>query len=389
MILSVDPQVIDNATLLIAIGFSSAALLLALLISWSNSRGDRYLVSWASGIGCVVIAVAIQGLSNGRFTLDIQLTAYSFLICGMALICVGTLQFAEHRARSTNLFWLWLSAMLSMNLAFLLGFSGPGLILLNLWCALFLALSGQHYWRARGEFPLQMIASAILFGVHSLSFVACAVVLLLEGNLVVLAPPNNWAEQFNSIMAIIGLTGLGALALTLNQSRLTRRHRQEAQTDVLTGLLNRRALFERFELDDLPPHTAVLMFDIDHFKQINDQQGHSTGDSVIRHFAMIMARGVRNHDVTARLGGEEFCAVLLDISPDEAASVAELIRRDFEDHSAHLLVQKLPATVSAGVASSVGSEAFSTVLNRADAALYAAKRSGRNRVTRSAPRQAA
>ena len=348
---------IDNATLLIAIAFSSAALMLALFISWLNTRGDSYLINWATGMACVVVGLTVLGLGHGPQNLAIQLGAFSPLISGMALICVGTLQFAAPAKRLTTIIWLWAAAMISMNLAFLLGFSGPGTGLLNLWCALFMALSGQHYWRARREFPLQMITSAILFGLTSLSFVACAVMLLIAGNLVLVLPLDNWAEQLNSIMAIVGLTGLGALALTLNQSRLTRRHREDAETDALTGLLNRRALFDRFEQGGFAPRAAVLMFDIDHFKLINDRQGHSAGDAVIRQFAMIMQRGVRGHDITARLGGEEFCAILPDMSLTDALAMAERIREDFEFHPARLVSQNFPATVSAGVAVSGSGEA--------------------------------
>ena len=380
---------IDNDTLLIAIAFSSAALMLALLISWLNTRRDSYLISWAAGMGCVVVALATLGLGGGPRNLTLQIGAFSPLISGMALITLGTFQFGTGDARRTNMFWLWAAAVASMNLAFVLGWSGPGTALLNIWCALFMALSGHHYWQARREFPLQMTTSAILFGLTSLSFVACAVMLVVEGNLVLALPLDNWAEQFNSIMAIVGLTGLGALALTLNQSRITRRHREEAQTDALTGLLNRRALFDRFELDGIAPRTAVLMFDIDNFKQINDQQGHGAGDAVIRQLAMIMLRSIRPHDTAARIGGEEFCAVLPDMSLEDARAVAEQIRKDFEGNPAHLISQDFPATVSAGLATSKPGEVFSAVLNRADAALYSAKRSGRNRVNASVTRKVA
>ncbi|MCS6762474.1 MAG: GGDEF domain-containing protein, partial [Candidatus Devosia symbiotica] len=86
---------------------------------------------------------------------------------------------------------------------------------------------------------MPMIVSVILFGLTSLLFLACAVMLIIQGNLVLKEPPNNWAEQFNSIMSIIGLTSPSALALTLNQLRITRRHRNEAQTDDMASLLNR------------------------------------------------------------------------------------------------------------------------------------------------------
>jgi diguanylate cyclase (GGDEF)-like protein len=381
--------VIDNATLLIAIAFSSAALMIALLISWLNAREDSYLMSWAAGMAFVVVALAVLGLRDGRYDTAIQIGAFSPLLSGMALIHLGSFQFATASQRRTPTLLLWLAAMFSTNLTFVLGWSGPATALLNIWCAVFIALSGRYFWQARRESPLQMIVSVVLFGLTSLSFLACAIALVVEGNLVLSAPPNNWAERFNSIMAIIGLTGLGALGLTLNQSRVTRRHRDEAQTDAMTGLLNRRALFDRFSLGELPEQTAVLMFDIDHFKQINDQQGHGAGDAVIQHFGNIMQRGVRKNDVIARIGGEEFCAVLPKMSIEEARAIAERIREDFDQHPARLLAESFPATVSAGVAIAMAGETFSVVLNRADTALYKAKRQGRNRVAGSPARSVA
>tara|TARA_R110002020_G_scaffold36822_1_gene110623 strand:+ start:4522 stop:5667 length:1146 start_codon:yes stop_codon:yes gene_type:complete len=381
--------VIDNATLLIAIAFSSATLAITLLISWLSARQDRYLINWAIGMALVVLALATMGLRNGLYDNALQMAAFSALISGVALIYLGTYEFSTGIRRHRPALWLWLAALASIDGAFLLGLSGPGTLLLNLWCALFLGLSGSHYWRARGEAPPQMVASAILFALTSFSFFCCAVMLGIEGPLVLEAPPSNWAEEFNSIMALIGLTGLGALALTLNQLRVSRRHRQEAHTDALTGLLNRRALFERFDRVELAAGTAVLMFDIDHFKQINDRLGHGTGDAVIRHFGTILTRNMRDSDITARIGGEEFCAILPGVALDGAVAVAERIRQDFQNNIVHLLLQKVPATVSAGVAVSISGEAFSAALNRADAALYEAKRGGRNRVTRSPPCQAA
>ncbi|MGV8830985.1 MAG: GGDEF domain-containing protein [Devosia sp.] len=379
---------IDNATLLTAIAFSSAALMLAMLISWLNTRSDSYLVSWAMGMALIVVSLAVLGLRNGRYDIALQITAFAPLIAGMALVQLGAYRFATSSNRLAPSLWLGFIALSSMTLVFLLGFSGPATVILNAWCALFMALSAYHYWGARQEAPLPMIASVILFGLTGLSFLACSILLLIEGEMVLLTPPNNWAEQFNSIMAIVGLTGLGALALTLNQSRITRRHRNEAQTDAMTGLLNRRALFERLQAQEIAPHTAVLMFDIDHFKQINDQRGHGAGDVVIQHFGIIMQRGVREQDIIARIGGEEFCAVLPGMALESAYAVAERIRNDFDNHPARMVSETLRATVSAGVATSAMGETFSTVLSRADAALYAAKRGGRNRVNRDAPRHA-
>ncbi|WDQ99342.1 hypothetical protein PSC71_00570 [Devosia sp. J2-20] len=179
---------IDNATLLIAIAFSSAALMIALLISWLNAREDNYLMSWAAGMAFVVVALAVLGLRDGRYDTAIQIGAFSPLLSGMALIHLGSFQFATASQRRTPTLLLWLAAMFSTNLTFVLGWSGPATALLNIWCAVFIALSGRYFWQARRESPLQMIVSVVLFGLTSLSFLACAIALVVEGNLVLSAP---------------------------------------------------------------------------------------------------------------------------------------------------------------------------------------------------------
>lgn len=377
---------IDNATLLIAIAFSSGALMLTLVLSWLNARRDGYLISWAAGMAFVVLALAALGLRGDRYDIWVQVGPFAALLCGLALIHVGACQFRAGTVRLLPATLLWITAMLATILPFLLGFSGVGTAMLNLACAAYMILSGYQYWAGRGEAPLQLVLGAFLFLLTGVSFLACALMLVLGGQAVLTAPPDNWAEQVNSIMAIVGLTGIGALSLTLNQSRATRRHRLEARTDSLTGLLNRRAMFDRFENAQLPVGTAVLMFDIDHFKQINDRQGHATGDAVIRHLAAILRQNLQSESSVARIGGEEFCAVLQPMPIDEAKLIAEGIRAAFESAAILLATETIHATVSVGVATSGAGEPFPSVLHRADAALYKAKDNGRNRVTAAALR---
>lgn len=372
---------IDNATLLIAVAFSGGALMITLVISWLNARSDGYLINWAAGMAFVVISLTVLGLRNGRYDLLFQTIPYSGIILGVALIYAGTYQFRSGRVPMTSAITIAFAGLLATDVPMVLGQSGIGTIGLNLTCAVLLALSGHQYWIGRKESPLLLSAGAALFQLSAFSFLCCAVVLALDGAPVLPAPPSNWAEQFNSLMVIVGLTGLGAMSLTLNQSRATQRHRKEAQTDSMTGLLNRRALFDHYEQSSLAGGTAVLMFDLDHFKQINDRRGHAAGDSVIRHFSAVLRRNTGADDAVARIGGEEFCVVLQQAPIEFARATAERIRAEFEEAPAQRAAQPVAATVSAGAAVSSDGEAFSTVLSRADAALYQAKDSGRNRVT--------
>jgi len=161
-------------------------------------------------------------------------------------------------------------------------------------------------------------------------------------------------------------------------------HRREARTDGLTQLLNRRAFDE--EIDRLPQRivttgmdAALLLFDIDHFKQFNDTYGHQVGDRVIKHVADTVRQTLIGRNVVAaRYGGEEFAVILASNTPVMAARVAEEVREAIEGSKLKHQGQNLAVTISIGLATtSTGLEAEHTVAE-ADTALYAAKRNGRN-----------
>jgi diguanylate cyclase len=151
----------------------------------------------------------------------------------------------------------------------------------------------------------------------------------------------------------------------------------EVRTDPLTGVSNRRALDEtlasmfammnRYEL----PFSIVIL-DIDHFKRLNDDQGHLYGDSILKSVAKLLDDNVRDTDVVTRYGGEEFVIVMPQTSLVGACIFSDRLRQQIE--------QSLPLTISGGVAGAVDGDNPQTLLARADAALYSAKAAGRNRV---------
>ncbi len=161
-----------------------------------------------------------------------------------------------------------------------------------------------------------------------------------------------------------------------------------ALTDELTGLYNRRYLFAHLSevLGRIPEsgnETALMLFDIDHFKQVNDRFGHPAGDEVLRELAGRAMRQVRSVDLVGRLGGEEFVVVMPETSLSGAVVVAERLRAAVADEPFILKENggKLPITVSVGIAvTGVEKETQESLLKRADEALYAAKNAGRNRV---------
>ncbi|HNC68132.1 MAG TPA: GGDEF domain-containing protein, partial [Thauera aminoaromatica] len=125
--------------------------------------------------------------------------------------------------------------------------------------------------------------------------------------------------------------------------------------------------------------SALLMIDIDHFKHVNDTHGHPVGDEVLQHAARLIRGGLRQHDRAGRFGGEEFAVLLDDVDADTALTLAERLRRSVEAAPAATAAGAVSLTISLGLALVSGGDP-ARVLGDADAALYRAKRGGRNRV---------
>lgn len=167
--------------------------------------------------------------------------------------------------------------------------------------------------------------------------------------------------------------------------RLTEELKALAVTDGLTGVYNRRRFDERLADEwqrwvRYGERFGLMLIDIDHFKSVNDTYGHLVGDEVLRRLGKTLRGFVRKEDVVARYGGEEFALIALGVSLEETEELAERLR-------VRILETPMPApvgniTVSLGISSpeSTGVETAAEVLNRADAALYCAKKSGRNQV---------
>ena len=162
---------------------------------------------------------------------------------------------------------------------------------------------------------------------------------------------------------------------------------QEASTDFLTGLLNRRQVGLLLDYGAARARRSgdalgFIMIDLDHFKKVNDTWGHQAGDAVLVHVAKLLQRRMRASDMVARYGGEEFLVVLSDPNPDGIVTIADDLRRLLEQSPVEFGGQSIPITASFGVSVSLVNteEAVQESIGKADAALYAAKAMGRNRV---------
>ncbi len=157
----------------------------------------------------------------------------------------------------------------------------------------------------------------------------------------------------------------------------------DANTDVLTGMPNRRQLDKRFsELIHTTEQLCVALLDIDHFKTINDRHGHLVGDQVLRHLADVIRNSTDSQVQAARFGGEEFALLLPETSCDSACEIIETLLADIASSSLVIEGTPLTVTASAGVSQVKKTETLEDILRRTDVALYDAKRAGRNCYTR-------
>lgn len=204
--------------------------------------------------------------------------------------------------------------------------------------------------------PLQPISSNALLGVH----------------------------VFN-LTVVFSMFSYLALFYVITVTRAHNSLERMATTDSLTGLFNRRHMIALTEKElarhhRLPSNLILMLMDIDHFKQINDQYGHDIGDRVLDAVSNSLKRTMREQDFIGRWGGEEFLAVLPETDLDQAAASAERIRKAIQALVIDSGCNKISVTLSIGIAQYRTEELLSNAIARADHALYEGKSAGRNRV---------
>lgn len=190
-----------------------------------------------------------------------------------------------------------------------------------------------------------------------------------------------WAATIVAIVGIAAATSRSLLKLSQDLDRANQRLTHLARVDALTGCLNHRVFHERLQ-EELTRRSrggapiSLIMLDVDHFKLVNDEHGHPVGDEVLRSIGAALRASVRSYDIVGRTGGEEFGVLLPDTCREVAARVAERIR-----DAVAAAETPVPVTISAGLAEvPVRGWTASELLRTADAALYEAKRSGRDRL---------
>lgn len=372
---------LDSSTLYF-VATMVAALLGAMLLFFGSQEKNPALKWWGTAYLLGASSVALWTMANTALgeTLSLALNAVGFIACGM----VWNASRVFH-GRKPNLPGLllgaiaWIAAVMTLGPQFsaLRMTIGAGIV------ASYAALTATELWSERRKSLKRRWPAVAVPVLHG--FVLMLPILLGD----ILRPHDAafassiWVTAF-SIELVLYAVGTVFVIFMLVSERTVSAHRAAASMDPLTGMFNRRGFAEACarvierEANSGRPVTA-LIFDIDHFKGINDRFGHPAGDEILKLFATIVINNLRISDLSGRIGGEEFAA-LLPCPLDEGVLAAERVRQAFE--SSGIVVEEGPVdtTVSIGVAGGPAGTELEVLLAAADTALYQAKRGGRNRV---------
>ncbi|TPI23288.1 GGDEF domain-containing protein [Mesorhizobium sp. B4-1-1] len=371
---------LDFSSLLLAAALSGTCLSITMFAIWLTTPRARFVLT----VACGTLVLVAHVVAFWRYAKDADpwlcQVVLALLTLGFLIICLSAMQYLGFRDYRRAIVPA-LAAMAACALVTYLGFDGIGFQITYAAVTALLAAIGAMFWMKGDHARRILLVVSFLSGACGLSFALCGLVLLVQGQWVLGAAPDNWAERLNSVVAVACMTGLGALTLSLHHLQAQIELKAETMTDPLTGLMNRRALNELYGDRSFGPFMALAMFDLDHFKMTNDVFGHPVGDQVLCRFAAVIKKYGRAGVDAFRLGGEEFALVMARVTPEKAHDMASRIGVAFGTEIVATHRGPLRSSVSGGVGfGSTAGRPLDEVLAQADAALYAAKRAGRNRV---------
>ena len=377
---------LDVQTLSVVTVFVTALLGALLVFAGLQNRSIRAPMWWGSAH--IVNAVGLgfltsRGAAPAFVTGDL---ANALILLGYGLTWTGARVFDGRVIRP----WLVLLAPAAwMMLCFVPAFAAaPALrvIVVSTALALFALLAAEEFWRGRDE-PLMSRWPSIVV------LLAYAAVLLARVPATLLSPlfaDDSLLSGLSFALLAFGTllftVVMAFLQLNMTKERTELKHKINSLVDPLSGVANRRAFLDgaaellQHQQAEAEP-LAVMLFDLDHFKQINDRFGHAVGDTVLQTFARTATNTLGSDILFARIGGEEFAACMPVGDLDEAFAVADRVRRNFAAAAARFGNTELLPSVSGGVTLGCDPDAeVVELLSIVDRALYRAKEHGRNRI---------
>ncbi len=376
---------IDVDTLFAVTTHVEIMLGLLLFFVWTQNMGKQALAWWGSAhlLRAVSIMLFVRyGSAPDWLSLD---AANAALFGSFALLWCGARVFDR---RPPEIIWslvgiaIWLLACRTSQFA-----SSPEFraLVAAAIVAAYTWLTAFELWRGRAEALVSRWPAMFMLFAHGALFLVRTPL----GAMLNLSPNSSIAMsgllELVSIEALLFTISIAFILLAMAKERTEYRHRTAARTDALTGIANRRGLLEQTvpskrRSTDLPT-IAVLLFDLDRFKSINDRYGHVVGDRALQIFADVAKASIGADGMVGRWGGDEFAAVIYGTTREHAGDLGERIQTAYANAAVDIGGKQVRATVSTGmVFSAAGPLDLPALLLLADQALYRAKQNGRNRL---------
>jgi diguanylate cyclase (GGDEF)-like protein len=375
---------LDLPTLFVTAVFASAVAGLLLLLSWLQNRNVGALALWAAAFMFGSVGVALVSERGNIPDIWSVVIANAITSTAYGMMWGGARHF---NGRPAPVAFVLAGAVIWLLACQIVGFPnspGPRAALISAIVVAYSVLCAWEFWQGRDEGLLSRWPIVVFLLAHA-AVVIVRIPLAGSLSLPVVSEDVHIGWWTFIIFETIFFSFCAAYLLGgMARERIALRYKQASLIDPLTGVNNRRAFLERGEqllrrsnFGDSP--AAVLVFDLDKFKTVNDTFGHQTGDRVLTAFCRVATSTLRPGDLFGRLGGEEFAALLLHTSLNGGLVAAERVRANFEATALDLGEHTL--TVSVGVASAPECKRkLAELIEEADRALYHAKENGRNRV---------
>jgi diguanylate cyclase (GGDEF)-like protein len=292
-------------------------------------------------LGCILFAFLLISLLTASITYRSANVQHVSIFLSSVLYCLASYLLVSGGNEGTGVYW---SYSISMLMALLVGPKLGGIFM-----GLYIIMNSI------------LIFSSFAYPYSNLEAIR---IIITSVSLFVLILASEWIR-------------MGSYSAISETSEL---HRQLANTDPLTRLLNRHGLKVNLDDYELKLPTVVAILDVDKFKHINDNYGHDFGDLVLNKLANVLTKNTKGGDLIARWGGEEFLLVLYGTTIDSAKSLVEKIKNEFQSDPFNFDDKSVSVTFSAGLANLASKPQFESAIKKADQYLYKAKESGRNQV---------
>lgn len=363
------------------------ALLFASLFTyiWARDRSNKSILGYAFGYWVLVASFALVIMVFEGKSAIASVGLHLLATSGACAILWGT----AHRVGQTSpLIAYAVIAAVGSVFVYASALSETSYVLVmaqNGSTAFIFGLGALVLWQAGSQRMTDRALMWVIALISAHGFIRPLHAMMVDGRYESLSYGSSEVQALNVVIMGILSAAMAIIILAnvvLDQSE---KNQREATKDALTGLPNRGAfeplvklLIERSAIERVP--ASLIVGDIDHFKQINDRFGHMAGDGVIQSFGELIASKIRPGDLAGRIGGEEFCIVAWNCGEDGACALAERLRADFAQRRYDALPKDQSISASFGVAEVRFGSSYAQTFERADAAMYRAKRGGRNQV---------